>query len=258
MMFGKLVQVGRPDGLAVDAAPVMEVRHLSRGTAFHDVGFTLRRGEVLGIAGLLGSGRTELLRGLFGADPPDTGVVVVQGKEVRPRSPLQMKNLGIAFAPEKRKEEGLIQMLSTRVNICLASLSRISSRGFTTRARERKVVWQRVRDVDILVADSEAPVSSLSGGNQQKVVLAKWLGTDPCVMLLDEPTRGIDLQSKQQIFEILWGLSRRGISSIVVSSELEELIGMCHRILVMKGGRIVGDVVPSKTSLEKLFALCID
>ncbi len=258
MMFGETVQSARPRDLPSSREPVMQVRNISRGNSVVNVSFTLYRGEILGIAGLLGSGRTELLRTLFGADPPDEGEVVVNGKAVHPQSPLQMKRLGIAFAPEKRKEEGLVQILNTRMNICMASLARISNRGFTTRSREQKIVEGSVRDVGITVADVEAPVSSLSGGNQQKVVLGKWLSTEPFVMLLDEPTRGIDLQSKQHVFQILWDLSKRGISSLVVSTELEELIDVCHRILIMKKGRIVGEALPRETSLEKLFALCLE
>ena len=163
----------------------------------------------------------------------------------------------MVLTPENRKEEGLIQLLSTRVNICLASLRRVAHRGFTTRARERLWAEPLVRTVDLVAHDIESPVSSLSGGNQQKVVLSKWVGTEPRVILMDEPTRGIDVQAKRQVFEIIWELSRKGISSLVVSSELEELLELCHRVLIMKKGRLVGEVLPSETSLERLFGLCL-
>jgi ribose transport system ATP-binding protein len=176
---------------------------------------------------------------------------------VRPTSPAQMKSLGVVLAPENRKEEGLVQVLSTRKNLCLASMNRISRRGFTRRRLEQPVVERYVRSLDIVAADPEASVSLLSGGNQQKVVIGKWLNTEPSVMLLDEPTRGIDVQAKRQMFEIIWELGRRGISCIVVSSELEELLEVCHRIVVMRKGTIVGEVLPQNTTLEQLFGMCI-
>ena len=258
MMCGEVVQKVRPADIVFEQTPAMVVKDLTRGSHFHNISFTLRRGEILGIAGLLGSGRTELLRALFGADRPDSGTIVIDGIEVRPQNPQQMKGLGIALTPEDRKQEGLVQLLSTRINMCLASLSRISAAGFLTKARERKVVGRRIGDVGIKVSDIDAPVSSLSGGNQQKVVLGKWLNTEPRVMLLDEPTRGIDIQAKQQMFQLMWEMSRQGIASVVVSSELEELLDVCHRILIMKKGTITGEVLPAQTPLETLFALCME
>jgi len=168
-----------------------------------------------------------------------------------------MRDLGVALIPENRKDQGLVQSLSTRVNLCLASLSRVASRGFLTAERENVVVRKNIRELDIIVANANAPVAFLSGGNQQKVVVGKWLNTNPRLVLLDEPTRGIDVQAKQQIFQIIWDMSRRGISSIVVSSELEELLDICHRILIMRQGRIVGEMRPGEISLENLFAVCM-
>jgi ribose transport system ATP-binding protein len=169
-----------------------------------------------------------------------------------------MKRLGLALVPEKRKEEGLVQILSTRVNMCLAGMERISRHGFITRAKETAVSRQRVEEASITVPDLEAPVAALSGGNQQKVVLGKWLTNAPKVMLLDEPTRGIDVRAKQQIFQIMWDLSRRGISLLVVSSELEELLDVCHRILVMKKGKLAGEMDPSSSRLDVLFSACME
>jgi len=258
MMFGEIVQRTKPAGLVAREEPFMEVRNLSRRNAFRNVHFTVRRGEILGIAGLLGSGRTELLRALFGADPPDEGEIIIEGAMVRPSSPMEMKRLGIALTPENRKEQGLVLALSTRLNVCLSSLDRIATGGFLTRARERVVVEKSVHDLDIAVANPEAPVASLSGGNQHKVVVGKWLNIEPRLVLFDEPTRGIDLQAKQQMFQIIWDMSARGISSIVVSSELEELLDVCHRILIMRQGEIVGEVRPNEISLDQLFAACME
>lgn len=258
MMFGEVVRKGRPAELPPGRDVVLDVRGFSRVGAFSDISFSLRAGEILGIAGLLGSGRTELLRALFGADPHDAGTVVLHGTEVSPASPTQMKRLGLALAPENRKEEGLVQLLSARSNICLASLERIARHGFTTGAMERRVANRSVTELAIALSSVELPVTSLSGGNQQKVVIARWLNTEPRIMLLDEPTRGIDIQAKEQMFQIIRSLSDRGISSVVVSSELEELMDLCHRILVMVKGRISGEVLPHQSTLERLFALCME
>ena len=256
-MFGGTVQRRRPPGLQVSRDPVMELRGFSRSPVFENISFTLYAGEILGIAGVLGSGRTELLRSIFGADPHDAGNLLLKDTSVVPRSPRQMKRLGVALAPEKRKEEGLVQILSTGTNVCLASLRKVSRRGFVTRAREDNVARGYVRDLDIVTPGLDSPVSSLSGGNQQKVVIAKWLNTDPCVILFDEPTRGVDVEAKQHLFEVVWDLSKRGISAIVVSSELEELFDVCHRILVMKKGRITDEILPHESTVEHLLSVCM-
>jgi ribose transport system ATP-binding protein len=257
LMFGAEVLQTRPTDLRPAAHPAMTVSGLSRAGAFEDISFTLREGEILGIAGVLGSGRTEILRALFGAEPPERGTVEIGGQRVRPASPAQMKELGVVLAPEDRKVEGLVQGLSTRVNMAMAGLRRIARRGFITRARETAVALERVRELQIHVPDLEAPVSSLSGGNQQKVVLGKWLTIRPKVLLLDEPTRGIDVHAKQQIFGILFDLSRRGIGAVVVSSELEELLMVCHRILILTNGRVTGELDAGSASLEQVFAACM-
>jgi ribose transport system ATP-binding protein len=257
MMFGETAPATRPSRSGPLPGLAIEVRGLSRKGAFSRIDFSLHQGEILGIAGLLGSGRTALLRAIFGADPPDEGEVIINGTAVRPASPAQMKKWGVALTPEKRKEEGLVQLLSVRANTCLASLERISAGGVTSRRRERKTVDGIVDRIGISVPDIEARVSSLSGGNQQKVVIGKWLINNPGVILLDEPTRGIDLQAKQHMFRILWDLSAQGIAAVVVSSELEELLDLCHRILIMKNGRIQGELLPENTSLEQLFSSCL-
>ncbi len=258
LMFGQTVRTDRPTDFPAQAAVALEVRSLTRRGAFSDVSFTLQQGEILGLAGMLGAGRTELLRSIFGADPPDSGEVVIGGTPVRPSSPGAMKRLGIALTPENRKAEGLIQSASTRFNMCIASLDRLTTGGFLTRESERAVVRSMVKNLDMLVGDMEAPVSLLSGGNQQKVVAGKWLNTAPRVILFDEPTRGIDVQAKQQMFQIIGNLSRKGISAIVVSSELEELLDICHRILVMRSGRIMAALNPRQTTIEQLVVSCME
>ena len=258
MMFGEVVQRQRPVDLKAGREPVLEVRGLGRRGQFHDVTFTLYRGEVLGIAGMLGSGRTELLRAIFGAEPFDHGEILVEGRPVRSPSPDRLKDLGVAFTPENRNQQGLVQLLSTRANVCLAALDRIAMCGMLTRARQRAAARRLARQLDIQIPDLEQPVSTLSGGNQQKVVVAKWLHTEPRVILFDEPTRGIDVQAKQQIFQIMWDLSRRGVSSVFVSSELEELLEVCHRVLIIKKGTLAGEVRPGLLSADELFVRCME
>lgn len=258
MMFGEVIQKQRPRDLTAGTEPVLEIKGLTQKAKFEDVNFTLYKGEILGIAGMLGSGRTELLKAIFGAEPFDHGEIIINGKTLTDVTPEKMKKLGVAFTPENRKEEGLIQLLSTRANMTLASLDRISVKGFTTRAREKILVDKQIKKLDIKVADIEDQVSSLSGGNQQKVVVGNWLGTEPKIILFDEPTRGIDVQAKQQIFQVMWDLSKESISSVFVSTELEELLEVCHRILIMKKGRIVDQVDPAKTTPDELFVMCME
>jgi ribose transport system ATP-binding protein len=258
MMFGEVEKKERPVQLQVASEPVLVVKNLTRAGKFHNVSFTLNRGEVLGIAGMLGSGRTELLRAIFGADRFDSGELEFAGKTVHTPTPQRMRGLGMAFTPEERKEQALVQILSSRSNTCLASLDRISRGGLLTKKAERSVVDRMVKQLAIKLPDMEQPVSSLSGGNQQKIVIAKWLNIAPKVILFDEPTRGIDVQAKQQIFQVMWDLSRQGISSIFVSSELEELVEVCNRILIMKRGTITQEVDPHKTSADELFVRAME
>jgi ribose transport system ATP-binding protein len=258
MMFGEVEQRSRPADLVVSSDPALEVKNLSRKPLFLDITFTLYKGEVLGIAGMLGSGRTELLRAIFGADSYSGGEIFFEGKPIIPGDPGKMRDRGLAMTPENRKSEGLIQGLSIRQNICMASMDRIGHRGFITRRMESACTEPKVRELDIKIGDAEHLISSLSGGNQQKVVIGNWLNTAPKVVLFDEPSRGIDVHAKQQIFQIMWDLSRRGLSSIFVSTELEELVEVCHRILIMKGGRIVDQVYPEQISVKELYAQCME
>ncbi|HSQ75940.1 MAG TPA: sugar ABC transporter ATP-binding protein [Bacteroidota bacterium] len=258
MMFGEDVRFTRMVDHLPSPSVVLEVRGLTRKQGFSDVSFSLHAGEVLGIAGLMGSGRTELLRALAGADTPDAGDLVIHGQPCVPQSPAQMKRFGVVMTPENRKDDGLVTLLSTRINISLASLDRLAPHAITSRRREQECVTRMQKELDIALTDSESPVSSLSGGNQQKVVLGKWLATDPQVMLLDEPTRGIDLKAKAQMFQTVLRLSRQGMGILIVSSELEELLLLCHRLLFMQHGRITGSADAGSTSLETLLARCME
>ncbi len=256
MMFGQTRIRRRPEDVVAADEVVMEVRNLSRKGKFSDVSFDLHKGEVLGIAGMLGAGRTELLKSIFGADPHDSGEVIVSGVKAKHRStPISMKKMGLGLTPEDRKLEGLILIHSIRDNLCYASMDKTSHGWLEDKQLRIRVSDQQVEDLQIKVPDINASVSSLSGGNQQKVVVGNWLNTKPLIMMYDEPSRGIDVNAKQQIFEIMWEQSRHGVSTVFVSSELEELLEVCHRILIMKEGRLIGEVRPEDVNINQLYAL---
>jgi ABC-type sugar transport system ATPase subunit len=260
MMFGETAKAKRPARKIIDrsGAPVLQVRGLTRHGLFADVSFSVHRGEILGIAGLLGAGRTEVMRAIFGADRVDAGSIAVNGQTISAATPKQMKEAGLGYTPENRKEAGLVQILSTHDNLCLASLSQIAPSGVLTRAREQSFVDRQISDLAIKVPQPMLPVSSLSGGNQQKVVIGNWLNTEPRVMFFDEPSRGVDVQAKRQIFDIIWDQAERGLSAIFVSTELEEVLEVADRILVMRQGRIVAEVDPTTTNLAELYRLCME
>ncbi len=256
MMFGETRIRNRPADVVAGQDVVLQVKNLCRKNKFQDISFELHRGEVLGIAGMLGAGRTELLKSIFGADPYDSGEVIVGGKAAKHRaSPVYMKKLGLGLTPEDRKAEGLILIHSIRDNLCYASMNKTSNGWLEVRQRRNTAADRQIRELDIKVPDIDAPVNSLSGGNQQKVVVGNWLNTEPQIMLYDEPSRGIDVNAKQQIFEIIWEQSRNRVSSIFVSSELEELLEVCHRILIMKEGRLIGEARPENVDINRLYAL---
>jgi len=188
----------------------------------------------------------------------DSGEVVLQGVSIQHPHIPSMKKLGMAMTPENRKEEGLIQMLSIQDNLCYASLDALASWGVLTRKTQEPVVRRWIRELHIKIGNPDHPVSSLSGGNQQKIVVGNWLNTEPSIIFFDEPSRGIDVQAKQQVFQIMWDLSCRGLSVIFVSTELEELLEVCHRILIMESGRIRKETTPEHTSLDELYALCME
>jgi len=257
MMFGNLELKSRPRDLQVSDEVVLSVRGLSRKPKFEDVNFNLKKGEILGIAGMLGSGRTELLRAIFGADRADAGEIDFCGTKIVNPNPEKMRNAGLALTPEDRKREGLNLMASVKDNLCYAGLNLLGKNIFINKKIENVFVNKQIKDLDIKVSHPDDPLTSLSGGNQQKVVVGNWLNISPRVIFFDEPSRGIDVNAKQQIFQIIWEQSRKGISSIMVSSELEELLEVCHRILIMRKGRLVNEIIPEKVSVEELYSLCM-
>ncbi len=242
MMIGRdLSEVQRPVERARGRV-ALQVRHLSRGQSVRDVSFEVREGEILGFAGLMGSGRTETMRAIFGADPPDVGAVIVGDGDTpaRIRSPRDAVRHGIALLTEDRKEQGLFLPLPVRVNISLARLRALATFGHWIRPREESAVTRRLADaLAVRCRSTEQPAAELSGGNQQKVVIARWLYRDCNVLLFDEPTRGIDIGAKLDIYRLLADLADRGKAIVITSSDLLELFAICDRICVMSGGHLV-------------------
>jgi ribose transport system ATP-binding protein len=243
---------------------VLTVYNLSRhGNAqnpnaevLRDVSFELRRGEILGLAGLVGAGRTELVRTIFGADPRDSGEILIEGKPVRIQSPLDAIRLGIGLVPEDRKGQGLILGMAVRHNMTLANLASFTNLGFVRLAAEARQVAEYVQRFQIRTPGIERQVVNLSGGNQQKVVIAKWLMLQPKILILDEPTRGIDVGAKSEIYDLMQQLATSGVSIIMISSEFPELLAMCDRMVCICEGRVTGVLDRNEASLESLMHYC--
>jgi len=223
-----------------------------RGGMLHDVAFSLHRGEVVGLTGLLGAGRTEVARAITGADPPAHGQVTIKGEAGRPRAPRDAIRRGVGFLPEDRKTQGLVLGRSVKENLALPSAPRLSRFGWMDGAAEEALAAREVQDLGIRTPSLEQKVVLLSGGNQQKVVLGKWLAAEMDVLVMDEPTRGIDVAAKVEIYEEMNRLTARGAGILMISSELPELLGMSDRILVMRQGRIVAEMDAAGVSQEQV------
>lgn len=238
--------------------PLLEVEDLAVAGHVDDVSFTARAGEVVGIAGLMGSGRTEILRAVFGLDH-STGAVRVHGQLLSRRSPRAMVAAGVGMTPEDRKGQGLILKLSVSENLAMASYGRLRNRWRVLSSRRQREMAQRsIRDRAIATHDPDLPVGSLSGGNQQKVVIGKWLNRDVDVLLMDEPTRGVDVHAKQQTYDTITQFARRGGAVVFVSSEVEELFLVCHRVLVVRGGAVVAERQIGDTNIREILALSME
>lgn len=231
---------------------VLEVRNLKRGTILNDISFSLRKGEILGISGLVGAGRTELARVIFGIDGIDSGSIVVEGKEVNINSPLDAMNNGIALVPENRKEQGLVLIQSVGYNITLPVLKEFIKFIRVDKKAEDTIISKYVEKLSIKTPSSKQLAGNLSGGNQQKIVIAKWLATAPKVLILDEPTRGVDVGAKAEIYAIISMLAKQGVAIIMISSELPEVMNMSDRVMVMYKGRITGTVDRKDLDQEKI------
>jgi len=254
MMVGRTIYEATPELPANPNEEVMlEVRNLSRGNILKDISFTLKRGEILGFAGLVGAGRTEVARAIFGADPIDSGEIYVHGERVHIKSPNDAVRHGIAYLSEDRKRYGLTLGLDVEANVVLASLRRFLTRtGVIKRSQTRATATRFVEALTIRTPSLQQLARNLSGGNQQKVVIAKWLTADTEILIFDEPTRGIDVGAKSEIYKLLNDLARQGKAIIMISSELPEILRMSHRIVVMCEGRITGEIPVTLATQEKI------
>jgi rhamnose transport system ATP-binding protein len=237
----------------------VELRRLSNTSlGLHDVSVSVRCGEVLGIAGLMGSGRTELAETLFGLSPADGGDILIKGEPVRIGSPSQAIALGIGYVPEDRRQHGVVLDMSIAANTSLASLEAVSRHGFIDRAAERDAAQRHVARLRIKAPSVATDVGALSGGNQQKVALARWLSIEPAILVLDEPTQGVDVGSKSEIHAIIQDLAGRGLAIIMISSELPEILGMSDRIAVMHAGTVSGILSREDATQENILALALE
>jgi len=255
LMVGRELKDAIPKVAATPGAPALTVKHLNRKGVLHDISFEVHQGEVLGLAGLVGAGRTETARAIFGADPIDSGAIEVLGKPVKIRSPQDAIKHGIGLVTEDRKQQGLVLGMVVRENTTLANLDILATMGFIRRREENAVAEKYRADLAIKTPSIEQTVQNLSGGNQQKVVLAKWLFTGSKVLIFDEPTRGIDVGAKSEIYKLMNELAAKGVAIIMISSELPEILGMSDRILVMHEGRIAGELSRAEANQESIMHL---
>ncbi len=254
MMVGRTIYETAPEAPDnADREVVLEVKNLNRGNVIRDVSFTLKKGEILGFAGLMGAGRTEVARAIFGADPIDSGEVYVRGRRVHIHSPLDAVRHGIGYLSEDRKRYGLTLGMDVENNIALAAFNKfVGALGWVNRASVRQTARRLVDALSIRTPSLQQQVKNLSGGNQQKVVIGKWLTADTDILIFDEPTRGIDVGAKSEIYHLLNDLVRQGKSIIMISSELPEILRMSHRIIVMCEGRITGELSSAEATQEKI------
>ena len=255
MMIGRpLAEYVSPPN-TVPGDEVLRVDGLSSPGKFDDVSFSLRAGEVLGIAGLVGAGRSELAQALFGLDPVRRGDIVLHGQHVRIRTPAEAISLGVGLVPEDRKRQGIVPQQSALHNLSLAILRRVSRFGWLRRREERSVATEFFDRLRVRAASPDAIVAGLSGGNQQKIVLARWLAARATVLILDEPTRGVDVGTKAEIHTLIGELAARGSAILLISSELPEILTLATRIIVLRAGRLVGEVTREQATQDRLLRL---
>lgn len=256
MMVGRsLSETFPPRGKPVEKREVLELRNVSRYGVLRNVTLRVYAGEILGIAGLVGAGRSELARVIFGADPVDEGEIIIGGRNIKKNTPKNSISSGVGYVTENRAHDGLVHSLSVRKNLTLPILERIRKWFFVREAQEREFSKGCVDRFNIIAPSIEQEVRYLSGGNQQKVILAKWISINPSVLILDEPTRGIDVGAKSEVYILMRKLADKGTAIIMISSELPEIIGMSDRILVMHDGKLMGELFPEDVTEEKILML---
>ena len=253
MMVGRTIENEYPPRPRCVGAPLLEVRSLNT-RKLHDISFTLHQGEILGLVGLVGAGRTEIVRALFGADKVRGHQVLIEGKPVSIRSPNDAKDAGLGFIPEDRKLQGLVLPFSVEANISMASFRKFSKFGFIRRAIEKGIAARQVKALNVKTPSTRVPVRNLSGGNQQKCIVGRWLEISPRIFIMDEPTRGIDVGAKYEIYTLMKEIAERGGAIILISSELPEVLNMSNRVLTIFEGRIMGELLPESASADEIMS----
>ncbi len=257
LMVGREIEQFFPSEQSNPGEEILRLESVNQAGKLHDINLSLRKGEIVGLTGLVGAGRTELARVIFGAEQADSGRILLEGKPVNFRSPRQAIDAGIGLLTEDRKSQGLVLNMMVRENTTMASLRRLVRRGFVDVRAEKEATQGYIRDLQIKTPSTEQKVRNLSGGTQQKVVLAKWLFTKSKVLIFDEPTRGIDVGAKAEIYQLMWKLISQGIAILMISSELPEVLKMCDRILVMHDGEITGELKRDEATQEKIMAFAM-
>lgn len=252
MMVGREIKDRFPKMPVAVGPERLRVEGLAQEGKLYDISLSVRSGEILGIAGLMGAGRTEFAKTLFGIEHINNGRIFIDGEPVAIKKPIDAIRAGIAFVTEDRKEEGLVLALSVKENLSLPNLNSLAAYGFVSQGKEKLLSENTIRQLLIKTPDANQTVSSLSGGNQQKVVIGKWLATHPKVLILDEPTRGVDIGAKKEIYDLMNQLVQQGVAIIMISSELPEILGMSDRIIVMHEGRITGEFLQKDATQEKI------
>lgn len=255
MMVGRKLDESVAKSGRLNGPEILSVDHLTRLGEYNDISLKLHKGEILGIFGLMGSGRSEFLNGLFGIKRAESGSIAIDGHEARIEKPSDAKRLGIAYVTEDRKLSGLVLPCSVRENVSVAALQKLARGGILNTRKEKSAVQKLVASLNIKTPSIRQPVRYLSGGNQQKVVLAKWLFTEPRILILDEPTRGIDVGAKREIYSLIAKFAESGYGIIVVSSEMPEIFALSDRIIVFREGRIAGEVGAADATQERLLHL---
>ncbi len=255
MMIGRPLAQLFPKQDAEIGEPILQMRGLRKGDVLRDITMEVRQGEIVGLTGLVGSGRTELALALFGIAPPDQGEIEVDGKRASIKNPWDALALGIAYLPEDRHRQGIVATMKVKENVSLAILESLSRVGFISLRKEKGLAKEYVEKLAIRTPSIDQQVANLSGGNQQKVVVAKWLASRPRVLILDEPTQGIDVGTKAEIHRLMSELAGQGMCIIMISSELPEILGMSDRILIMRRGSIVGELDRDVATKERIMAL---
>jgi rhamnose transport system ATP-binding protein len=252
LMVGRSLDQLFPKEEAEIGDVVFRAEGLTRGGLFSDVSFELRRGEIVGLAGFVGAGRTEVARAIFGVDPLDGGRLWIDGRRFKPRSPRAALRRGLAYLPEDRINQGLVQSMSISQNATMAVLPELTPAGILRPRRELALTRRFIEQLRIRATSAAQPVRSLSGGNQQKVVLSKWLAAEPRVLILDEPTHGVDVGTKADVHRTISHLATQGLTILLISSELPEVLGMSDRILVMREGRLVAELSRENATQERV------